>query len=157
MQETLADHVTTVSIGGRPLCNLRFADDIDLMGGSNAELQDLTDKLVDRAGAYGMEVSTEKSKIMVNSPTEEIGNIRMNDCQLEEVETFKYLGATLQKDGTCAAEIRIRIATATAAMTKLCRVWKSDISLPTKSICILITCALLTLLRLRVLDLDGRH
>ena len=132
MQETLMDHVTTVSIGGRPLCNLRFADDIDLMGGSNAELQDLTDKLVNRAGAYGMEVSSEKSKVMVNSPTREIGDIRMNGSQLEEVETFKYLGATLQKDGTCSAEIRIRIATATAAMTKLCRVWKSNISLPTK-------------------------
>ena len=47
-------------------CNL-FGKDIDLMGGSNGELQDLTNRLADRATAYGMEVSTEKSKIMVNS------------------------------------------------------------------------------------------
>ena len=39
-------------------CYLRFANDTDLMGGSNGELQDPTNRLVDRATAYGMEVST---------------------------------------------------------------------------------------------------
>ena len=68
MQETLHDHHTSISIGERPtICNLRFASDIDLMGSSNGELQDLTNGLADRATAYGMEVSTEKSKIMTNS------------------------------------------------------------------------------------------
>ena len=56
----------------------------------------------------------------------------MNGEPLEEVSTFKYLGATLSKDGTCAAEIRIRIATATAAMVRLGRIWKSKISFHTK-------------------------
>ena len=37
------------------------------MGGSNGELEDLTNRLVDRATAYGMEVSTEKSKVMTNT------------------------------------------------------------------------------------------
>ena len=61
MQETLQDHVTSISIGGRPICNLRFADDIDLMGGNNAELQDLTNKLAERNNAHGMDVSTAQS------------------------------------------------------------------------------------------------
>ena len=51
IQERLHDHHTYISIGDRPKCNLQFADDIDLMGGSNGELQDLTDRLVDRATA----------------------------------------------------------------------------------------------------------
>ena len=38
MQVTLHDNHTFISIGGRPICNLRFADDIDLMGSSNGEL-----------------------------------------------------------------------------------------------------------------------
>ena len=62
MQETLYDHHTFISIGGRPICNLRFADDIDVMGGSSGELQDLTNRLVDGATAHMIEVSTEKSK-----------------------------------------------------------------------------------------------
>ena len=45
---------------------------------------------------------------------------------------FKYLGATLSKDGTSTTEIRTRIAAATAAMARLTRVWKSDISFQTK-------------------------
>ena len=39
------------------------------MGGSNGELQDLTNRLVDRTTAYGLEVITEKSKIVTNSTT----------------------------------------------------------------------------------------
>ena len=53
IQQTLHDHHTSISIGGRPICNLQLAD-IDLTGDSNGELQDLTNRLVDRAKAYGM-------------------------------------------------------------------------------------------------------
>ena len=71
MQETLHDHHTPISIGGRPVCNLPFADDIDLKGGSNGELQDRTNTRR-RAIAYVMEVSIEKSMVMTNS-TNNIG------------------------------------------------------------------------------------
>ena len=49
-----------------------------LKGGSNGELQDLTNRLVDRAMAYGMEVSTEKSKIMTISTNNISAEISMN-------------------------------------------------------------------------------
>lgn len=52
---------------GRPACNLRFADDINVMAGSNIELQDLSIKLVERAGAYGMELDGENFSVMGNS------------------------------------------------------------------------------------------
>ena len=34
MQETIHDHYTSIFIGGRPVYNLRFADDIDDEGGA---------------------------------------------------------------------------------------------------------------------------
>ena len=37
------------------------------MGDSNGELQDLTNRLVNTATAYGMEGSIEKSKFMTNT------------------------------------------------------------------------------------------
>ncbi len=126
MQEALQDHHTSISIGGRPICNLRFADDIDLMGGNIKELQDLTNKLATTAGKFDMEISTEKSKILVNSRNNINAHITMNNEALEEVSSFKYLGVTLTKDGTCAKEIRIRIASATAAMTRLNVIWKPE-------------------------------
>ena len=73
-----------------PVSNLRFADDIDLMAGSNSELQDLTNKLVARAGACGMKISTVKSKITMNSTSTTNTNITMDGEQLQVVENFKY-------------------------------------------------------------------
>ena len=84
MQETLHDHHTSICIGGRPIRNLRFADDIDLKSGSSGELQDFTNRLVDRAMTYGMEVTTEKRKIMTNNMNNS-ADISMNCQKLEEV------------------------------------------------------------------------
>ena len=50
----------------------------------------------------------------------------MNGQKLEEVTSFKYQGATLCKDGTCSAEIRIRIASAMAAMARLNGIWRRN-------------------------------
>ena len=47
----------------------------------------------------------EKSKIMTNSTNNISADISMNGQKLEEVTSFKYLGATLCKDGTCSAEL----------------------------------------------------
>ena len=55
-----------------------LADDIDLMGNSNGERQDLTNRLVDRATAYGMEVGTEKNKVMINSTNNISADISLN-------------------------------------------------------------------------------
>ena len=50
MQKKL--HIDTSSVS-----NLRFADDIDLLGGSEDELQQLTERLDETAAGYGMEIS----------------------------------------------------------------------------------------------------
>ena len=38
MQVILENHPSTISIGGRSIFNLRFADDIDLLSGFESEL-----------------------------------------------------------------------------------------------------------------------
>ena len=132
MRETLHDFTPSIYIGGRPLCNLRFADDIDLIAGSNHELQDLTDRLTSRASAHGMEVSSEKSKVLVNN-NEKKANIRMNGEHLEEVDNFKYLGATITKDGRSTTEVKTRLAMATSSMARLFKIWHSkEISFSSK-------------------------
>ena len=68
---------------------------IDLIRGSNDELQQLTNSLSYHVSDYGMEISSEKRKTMVNSRDESVhANIRMNGEILVEVDTFKYLGET---------------------------------------------------------------
>ena len=94
---------SSLSIGGRPLCNLRFADDIVLLGSSEEELQSLTQGLEETA------VESDKSKILVNSiKSRQSTNIQMNGRTLEEVGQFKYLCSTQTKDGTSITETKIR-------------------------------------------------
>ena len=57
----------------------------------------------------------------------------MNGQDPEEVDSFKYIGSTLSKDGTSTKEIKIRIAVAMSVMIRLHINWKSrDINFPTK-------------------------
>ena len=70
------------------------------MGGNNGERQDLTNRpVINRAKAYGKEVSTEKNKVTTNSTNNISADISMDGQKLEEVTSFKYLSATLCKDG----------------------------------------------------------
>ena len=80
-----------------------------------------------------MEVSAEKSKIMTNSTNNTSADISMNGQKLQEVTSFKYLGTTLCKDGTCSAKVRTRVASAMAAVARLNRIWRcSTISFASK-------------------------
>ena len=69
-----------------------------------------------------MHVSKELSKTTTNSAHNISADISMKPQKLEEVTSFKYLGATPCKNGICSAEARIRIASAVAAMARLNRI-----------------------------------
>ena len=55
MTDALEDHEGTISIGGRTITYLRFADDIDGLAGEDEELA---------STSYDMETSAEKTKLM---------------------------------------------------------------------------------------------
>ena len=57
MTDALKDHEGTVSIEGRTITNLRFADDIDGLAGEEEELANLVERLDKASTAYGKEVS----------------------------------------------------------------------------------------------------
>ena len=67
MADIQNNHTSSISIGGLSISNLRFADDIDLIAGNTQELQALMDKLSNNDSKYGMEISIEKSKLIINS------------------------------------------------------------------------------------------
>ena len=63
---------------------------------------------------------------MVNSKNDDKNaNIYMDGMLLEDVKTFKYLGATLKSGGSSDNELRIRLETATSAMIRLNVIWTS--------------------------------
>ena len=64
-----------------------------------------------------------KSEIMPSNMHSISADISINGQKLQEVTSFKYLGAILYKDGTCSAEVHIKIASDMAAMARLSRIW----------------------------------
>ena len=86
-----------------------------------------------------MEISNEKSKVMVTSKQRDDGNldneeVKVDDNTLEEVTRFQYLGSTLNADVTSDNEIKNRLAIATDQLAKLNRIWSANnISLPIKT------------------------
>ena len=62
MWATLENYKGSVVIRGRKICNLRFADDIDLIAVTLDGLQLITNKLYISSAEYGMEISQGKSK-----------------------------------------------------------------------------------------------
>ena len=89
MADALTDHHSTVSIGGRNVSNLRFADDIDGLAGSQEELAELIKRLDESCSAFGMEISAEKTKVMTNTHVKDLNiEFKVKDSVLEVVDKF---------------------------------------------------------------------
>ena len=115
MTDALEDHEGTVGIGGRTIINLRFADDIDGLAGE--ELANLVERLDKASTAYGMEINTEKTKLMTNNTSGINSEIKVNGQKLETVTSFKYLASVLTDEGS-KPEILSRIAQTTAELQR---------------------------------------
>ena len=133
MADALDDHQTTVSIGGRCVSNLRFADDIDGLAGSQAELAELIKRLDESCTKYGMEISAEKTKVMTNSHVQSVNcEFKVKNSVLQIVDKFIYLGALVTDNGS-KSEVLSRIAKAQNSLSKLKTIWKDkNISVSSK-------------------------
>ena len=132
MSDALEEHDGKVSIGGRNITNLRFADDIDALAEEEQELEALVESLDKTCTRYKMEISAEKTKLMTNSANCIQREIMVKGQKLGTVTSFKYLGAVVSDDGS-KPEVLSRIAQATAALTKLKPIWRdNNISLGSK-------------------------
>ena len=67
MSNALEEHDGKVSVGGRNITNLRFADDLDALAEEEHELEALVGSLDKTCTRYKMEISAEKTKLMTNS------------------------------------------------------------------------------------------
>ena len=67
MSDVLEEHDGRVTIGGRNITNLRFADDIDALAEEEQELEALVESLDKTCTRYKIEISAEKTKLMTNS------------------------------------------------------------------------------------------
>ena len=62
MSEVQDNLKPSISTGGRPVWTLKFADDIDLIAGTDEELQNMTNQLSKCACRYGMKSVQKKAR-----------------------------------------------------------------------------------------------
>jgi len=105
-------------IGGQIIHTVKYADDLVLLTKKKKVLQDMIDILIEIGGCYGMEMKVEKTKVMRISRQPFPLKIMIDQKQLENVESFKYLGSILTNDGRGTCEIKCRISMVKAAFNK---------------------------------------
>jgi Reverse transcriptase (RNA-dependent DNA polymerase) len=124
---------TGVSLNGRPLNNLRFADDIDLVANSQEKLQKWTDRVNDSSRRLGLRINSEKTKTMVIGKQHKDLVVRLEGMTLEQVTKFVYLGGMITEEGGCGEDIRRRIGLASTVFGKLDKMWRTNsVSIKTK-------------------------
>jgi hypothetical protein len=89
----------------------------------------MIDKLIEIGGCCGMEMNVEKAKVMIILRQPLPVKMMIDQKQLENVESFKYLGSILTNDGRRICEIKCRTAVAKTAFNKKTALFTSTLDL----------------------------
>ena len=121
MREALEEWESGISIGGRMVTNLRYADDTTLLAGTNGDLIELVERVRRASEKAGLYLNVGKTKVM---NTGDIGQVTVDGNYIEVVTKFVFLVALITEDGLCEMEVRRRIAMGKAAIGELTSIWK---------------------------------
>ena len=119
-----------IKIAGRNINNLRYAYDTTLLAESEEELKSLLVKVKEEREKVGLQLNTQKTKIMASGP---ITSWQIDGEAVETVSDFILGGSKITADGDCSHEIKRRLLLGRKVMTNLDSILKRrDITLPTK-------------------------
>ena len=119
-----------ITVAGRNINNLRYADDTTLMVESEEELKSLLMKVKEESEKVGLKLNIHKTKIMASGP---ITSSEIDGETVEILSDFIFGGSKITADGVCSHEIKRRLLLGRKVMTNLDSILKSrDVTLPTK-------------------------
>ena len=118
------DRYDAVSIGGRAISELRYADDTVLLSKSEQGLSRLLESNRHFSEEAGLLINTTKMKLMKLDRTPDMNGITLNGKQLEEVTSFEYLGVRIQNNGDNFQEVRKRLTMGIQALGRLKSLWR---------------------------------
>ena len=129
-----SQEIEGITVSGKNINNIRYADDTALVADSNENLQQIVNKVKQESDEKGLNMNVSKTKTMVVSKTEDKkANIFVEGKELEQVKTSKYLGQTIDENGKCEDEVRQRIAKPKSTFLRMKKIFSSrDITLHLK-------------------------
>ena len=97
-----------VSVRGKRLSDLRYADDTAHMAESETELQRILNRVKEIGKEFGINMNVNKTKTMVVSKKDVIPQAQMHihGQLIEQVLRFTYLGQLITEEGKCEEEIK---------------------------------------------------
>ena len=119
-----------ITIAGRNINNLKYADDTTIMAESEEDLKSLLMKVKVESEKVGLKLNIQKTKIMASGP---ITLWEIDGETVETVSDFIWGASKITADGDCSHEIKRHFLLGRKVMTNLDSILKSrDIALPTK-------------------------
>ena len=109
---------------------LSFADDLDLVGRTQIEVEEVFTSLVTEAATLGLKINIEKTKYMSsNRATNQQQNefVNVGGYEFEKVDEFQCLGVSIRADGEMQGEIKRRIMIANRCFYGLQRQLRSNL------------------------------
>ena len=127
MREATENTSAGITIGGRKINNLRYADDTTLLCESKEDLMELLTRIQHLSKEKGLLLNTRKTKIMVvdKNRTDDQRFI-LNGEELEEVKSFVYLGSLINTEVSCMPEVNRRLCMARSTIENMTTIWKSQ-------------------------------
>ena len=103
---------------------LDFAGDLALISSTYTQIQKKIDHLNRNGKGTGLKISTTKTKLMrINANNN--NTVVVDGQQVEDVDSFNYLGAKITKHGGAEDDIKCRLGKARGAFKKLVKIWRS--------------------------------
>ena len=99
-----------------------FADDCALMAHKPGDLQAMLNSFSDAPKQFGLTISLWKTEVLFQRTPNSVAPqpaISIDDAELKVVNSFKYLGSMISKDGSLDKEIASRISKASQALGRL--------------------------------------
>lgn len=109
-----------IKVNGKPINNLRFADDTVLIAEGIEDLQQLLDRVVELSEERGLTLNTKKTQFMVITKSQQRQeSLMIHGEQIKKVSKYKYLGTIINEDNDYTEEIKSRIGQARSAFNKM--------------------------------------
>ncbi|VDP30702.1 unnamed protein product [Schistosoma margrebowiei] len=103
---------------------LDFADDLALLSRTHEQIQMKTASVAAVCASVGLSIHKEKTKVL-KFKAENNNPITLDGETLENVESFTYLGSTIDEQGGSDADVKARIGKARTAFLQLKNIWNT--------------------------------